>query len=317
MSKNVNKKKYFIITIDTEGDDLWTYKCTRYGLKDILVTNENGLERFQILCEKYGFIPTWLVNYEMSQAPLFRELGRSAMMQGKAEIGMHMHAWNNPPIEHLPFNPKGDHPYIGEYSQKLQWEKMKFLKGTLEDVFECPITSFRDGRWYMDEFLLKCLKKLGILVDCSVTPGISWANNIGNHMYGTDYSRDKFKGYYQLNSKDIHKVGRTGIYEVPPTVISKVQISPFKMEVKKIWLRPDGHNLEEMLWIVNRMSKNRDIDYIEFMIHSSELYPGVNPTFKTKKSIDILYRDMDILFHEISKNYVGIGLSDYIRTKQL
>lgn len=310
-----NRKKYFMITIDTEGDDLWTYKCTRYGLKEIKVTNAMGLERFQLLCEKYNFIPTWLVNYEMSQAEVFQKLGRSAVLQKRAEIGMHMHSWNNPPIEHLPFNPKGDHPYISEYKRKLQWEKMKYLKETLEDTFQCPITSFRDGRWYFDEFILKCIKRLGFLVDCSVTPGISWAKNIGNHLYGTDYSHDKYKGYYQLSSKDIHKCGKSGVYEVPPTILTKTSFRSLKIERKKIWLRPNGHNLEEMLWIVDKITNNKNIDYLEFMIHSSELYPGVNPTFKTQKSIEKLYEDMEILFEKINRNYEGIGLSNYIKLK--
>ena len=94
--------KKFIITIDTEGDDLWTKKITRQGLKEITTTNAENLERFQLLCEKYKFIPTYLVNYEMSQSEPFQQLGRSASMSNKAEIGMHMHAWNSPPIEHLP-----------------------------------------------------------------------------------------------------------------------------------------------------------------------------------------------------------------------
>lgn len=310
-----NKKK-FIITIDTEGDDLWRNKISKNGLKPIYTENAKGLERFQILCEKYGFIPTYLTNYEMAKAPEFVCMANYAISHGTAEIGMHMHAWNSPPIEMLPYSSKGTHTYLGEYDKELQWKKMKYLCNCLEDTFQAKVTSFRSGRWYFDEFILKCLHYLGIFVDCSMTPGISWSDQIGNHMYGTDYSRDKFKGCYQLSSRDIHKVGRTGIYEVPPTIISKVQISPFKIEVKKAWLRPDGHNLKEMLWIVDKMSKDKNVDYIEFMVHSSELYPGVNPTFKTKKSIDMLYVDLEILFGEISKNYEGIGLSDYIRLKE-
>lgn len=317
MLRNVDKKKYFIITIDTEGDDLWTYKCTRYGLKEITVTNAAGLERFQLLCEKYRFIPTWLVNYEMSQAEAFQELGKNAVLQKKAEIGMHIHAWNNPPIEHLPFNPKGNHPYLGEYPRKLQWEKMRYLKEMLENTFQCPITSFRGGRWYLDEFVLKCLRKLNFLADCSVTPGISWGENIGNHMYGTNYSEDRFKGIYQLSGKNIHKSGKSGIYEVPPTILTKTQILPFQIEIKREWLRPNGQNLKEMLWIADKISKDKNIDYLEFMIHSSELYPGTNPTFRTKKSIEMLYKDMDILFQEIGKNFEGIGLSKYVEMKRL
>jgi hypothetical protein len=312
-----DNNKFFIITIDTEGDDLWTYKCTRDGLKDINVTNANGLERFQLLCEKYNFIPTWLVNYEMSQSEVFQELGKNALKEKKAEIGMHMHAWNNPPIEHLPFNPRGNHPYLGEYEKKLQWEKLKYLIYTLEDIFQCPITSFRSGRWYLDEFILKCLKKLGIIADCTVTPGVSWEKHIGNHMYGTDYSNDKFIGSYKMSNSNIHKTGKSGIYEVPPTIISGLSVNDFHIVKKYEWLRPNGHNLDEMLRIVDKIYKDRHIDYLEFMIHSSELYPGVNPTFKSNKSIEVLYEHLEVLFEKISRNYIGIGISDYAKSKDM
>ena len=54
--------KYFIITVDTEGDNLWHYK------KGQKITTENTLfiPRFQELSNKYGFKPVWLTNYEMS-----------------------------------------------------------------------------------------------------------------------------------------------------------------------------------------------------------------------------------------------------------
>ncbi|MCX4350750.1 MAG: hypothetical protein OSJ60_03845 [Lachnospiraceae bacterium] len=309
--------KKFIITIDTEGDDLWTKKITRQGLKEITTANAENLERFQLLCEKYKFIPTYLVNYEMSQSEAFQQLGKSASMSNKAEIGMHMHAWNSPPIEHLPYNPKGTHTYIGEYSKKLQWEKMKYLTHTLEDVFQVPITSFRSGRWYLDEFTLKCLHRLQFIADCTVTPGVSWGGHIGNHLYGTDYSKDRFRGCYQISGRNIHKTGRSGIYEVPPTILPRLHISlsSAELEIRREWLRPNGDNLKQMLWIVNKISHNPRIDYIEFMIHSSELSPKVNPTFKSEKSIELLYKDLEVLFEEISKKYTGIGLSGYVKSK--
>ena len=127
-------KKKFIVTIDTEGDDLWTTKITRNGLKEITTENAKNLERFQNLCEKYGFVPVYLTNYEMALAQPFVEMARYALKNRRAEIGMHMHAWNSPPIEHLPYNPRGTHTYIGEYSRRLQWEKMKYLTRLLEDT---------------------------------------------------------------------------------------------------------------------------------------------------------------------------------------
>ncbi|WP_395754844.1 hypothetical protein [Edwardsiella ictaluri] len=50
----------FIITIDTEGDNLWQ------NHDRITTENARYLPRFQLLCEKYGFKPVYLTNYEMA-----------------------------------------------------------------------------------------------------------------------------------------------------------------------------------------------------------------------------------------------------------
>lgn len=310
-------KKKFIITIDTEGDDLWKNKITRYGLKEITTENAKNLEHFQLLCERYGFIPTYLVNYEMSMAQPFVELGRYAVKSGHAEIGMHMHAWNSPPIEHLPYNPRGTHTYIGEYGKKMQWEKMKYLTEHLEDIFQISITSHRSGRWWFDEFVLKCLKRLGYLVDCSMTPYVSWKGCIGNQLYGIDYSKDKYKGEYMLSIRNIHHKGRSGIYEVPPTILEHYTCNFPKIIRRTEWLRPNGNNLMEMLWVKEEVRKNPKLGYAQFMIHSSELTPGTSPTFRSKKSIDKLYSDLNVLFCEMSKDFAGIGITDYIAGKYM
>ena len=64
-----NKKPFFLITIDVEGDNLWSRP------KKITTNNSNYLPRFQKLCKDYGFKPTYLVNYEMACCPSFKEFG--------------------------------------------------------------------------------------------------------------------------------------------------------------------------------------------------------------------------------------------------
>src|SRR5271170_3369343 len=99
-------KPAFLITIDTEGDNLWAKP------KTILVENAKHIERFQRLAERYGLKPTYLTNWEMVESPVFRQLGRAALARKACEIGMHLHAWNSPPIE--PLTPDDDrfHPYL-------------------------------------------------------------------------------------------------------------------------------------------------------------------------------------------------------------
>ena len=47
--------RHFIITIDTEGDNLWSYKQG----ERVMTENSLYIPRFQELCEKYGFKHSW------------------------------------------------------------------------------------------------------------------------------------------------------------------------------------------------------------------------------------------------------------------
>lgn len=298
-------KKYFIITIDTEGDNLWNVKDTERKIRNI--TNKNGLyiERFQELCEKYGFIPSYLTNYEMSQSELFVDMAKKGLNNKTLEIGMHMHAWNSPPYYKLEFQKNGNNAYLGEYPHKIIKEKLKFLTETLEDTFSVKMTSHRGGRWFLNDYILKCLEELGYLTDCTVSPGVSWNDNVGytKHSKGRNWSRFEDKVFY-LQYKNILK-GKSNILEIPATIREKEKNY-------KVWMRPNGKNLKDLLWLTDEVY-NTSGNYLEFMLHSSELMPGGSPTFKTKKDIERLYHDLEILFQHIKSKFVGIGLTDFAK----
>ena len=67
-----------------------------------------------------------------------------------------------------------------------------------------------------------------------------------------------------------------------------------------------------MLALVERKSEEQ-VPYLEFMIHSAELMPFGSPTFPSEGAIEKLYQDMEQLFARLSKEYRGIGLSDYVQ----
>lgn len=325
-NNNTKKNKYFIITIDTEGDNIWRRVMTPKGMREITVENAKYIERFQLLCEKYHFVPTYLVNYEMAHAEPFVSLAKEWIRENKCEIGMHMHAWNTPPIHDLPFNRKGHNPFAGEYPREILWKKLCNMTKVLEKQFGVRPTSHRGGRWYIDAWYIRALQKLGYEVDCTVTPGISWKKTIGNMLYGPDYRKFPKHSYY-MDGRYINKpvVKKDNcILQVPPTIISspfhkrfqKIWDNPSDIKnviEEKIWLRPNGHNLQDMKYIVEK-TKNRE--YIEFMLHSSELMPGGSPNFKNGESIEKMYRDLESLFEMIAMERKGISLSGYAHNRK-
>ena len=317
-------KPYFLITIDTEGDNLWARP------RSITAHNARYIPRFQDLCDKYGLKPTYLVNYEIATCPDFVEFGKDIIKGNKAEIGMHLHAWNSPPFHKLTDDDYSHQPYLIEYPENVIVEKVKFITGLLEDTFGVKMLSHRSGRWAMNEFYAKTLMDLGYKVDCSVTPHVSWEGEKGNPdaAGGTDYT-DFPVGPYFMDDNDIKKPGNTGFLEVPVTIRKDIRkestlfkgryirkwlhprlLFSGRREVKRYWLRPNGRNLDDMSKLIESAVRSKCI-YAEFMFHSSELMPGGSPHFKDEPSIDKLYADLEQLFELAGTDFRGASMIDF------
>ncbi|WP_196590711.1 hypothetical protein [Pectinatus frisingensis] len=307
--------KKILITIDTEGDNMWRPMYSKNAVQNrITIVNGDYLLRFQKLCEKYSFIPTYFVDYEMSFSKRFTAMAKKKLLRGTCEIGMHMHGWSVPP--YYPLKRGAGHtgacnPYISEYPNDIIENKVQILTEQLQKIFECSITSHRSGRWLINKQYLKILRKYGYLADCSVTPGVDWRNNLGltEGIKGPDY-RGFPKNAYELNEYNICKCGRSGILEIPVTVRQEW----INGRIVSNWLRPNGNNLNIMLQIVERHEQSPS-DYLEFMIHSSELMPFGSPGFRSEGSIEKIYCDMDQLFSKIAIKYEGMSITTYARNK--
>src|SRR5258708_4607193 len=81
-----------IITIDTEADNQWDAALP--GSTD----NIRFIPRFQQLCERFGFEPTYLCTYDVAASAAFDEILLPLHQSDRAEIGAHLHPWTNPPF---------------------------------------------------------------------------------------------------------------------------------------------------------------------------------------------------------------------------
>lgn len=305
--------KSFIITIDTEGDDLWTWHVGRA----IKTENVKYLPRFQNLCDRYGFKPVWLTNFEMVSDSEFVAFTKSKLRDGSCEIGMHLHAVNNPPLYDLDVKYPANFPYLIEYPEEIISQKIQSLHDLLENTYDEPIVSHRAGRWAMNKFYTDCLIEKGLKIDCSVTPGINWYPTMGitEGSHGSNYSKAPETPFYVDVKKRMLEFPvsiRTIHYSEHCLGSVHSMLSGIKHRVLgyKAWLRPNGHNLHEMLHLASVLKEDKT-DYLMFMLHSSELMPGGSPTFKTEEEIEMLYNDLEKLFAYIATFCEGKTLKEY------
>lgn len=84
----------FLLTVDTEEEFDWSQPIRRDGFTLHAVAR---LASFQEFCETVGVIPVYLVDYPIATSPAACEALRPAIAAGKAEIGIQLHPWVNPP----------------------------------------------------------------------------------------------------------------------------------------------------------------------------------------------------------------------------
>ena len=310
----------FLVTIDTEGDNLWS------NPREIKTENARYLARFQALCERHRLRPTWLTNYEMARDPVFVELARDAQRRGAAEVGMHLHAWNSPPLVPLTADDLRHHPYLCEYPEPILREKVRVMTDLLGEIFGAPV-SHRSGRWAMSPTYARVLVEHGYKVDCSVTPGVSWRDIPGDPAGhgGSDYMHYPDRAYF-VDLDDLSRPGRSPLLEVPMTTRTRRQkllpfVPPVMLRTRLVrsalarlapirWLRPRGDDRADLLRIVDEVAAEKR-DYLEFMLHSSELMPGGSPTFRTVRDIEALYDDLEALFASLPGRFAGATLAEY------
>jgi len=310
----------FIITIDTEGDDIWSKP------RKITTRNAAYLPRFQSLCERFGFKPVYLTNYEMAMSEAFVEFGRDVLARGAGEIGMHLHAWNSPPIVPLTGDDFHFQPYLIEYPAEVMREKITTMTRLLEDCFDQAIVSHRAGRLGFDEHYAGMLLDEGYRVDCSVSPCLDWRSTPGDPAGngGTDY-RDFPSRPYFFDPADIAAPARGELLEVPMTIrpcgiyrsapwVYRVPL--LRQTVNRVvspalnHLCPAENGLGGMLRAA-RGSRADGADHVEFTLHSSELMPGGSPSFRSAADIERLYEDIEVLFEELSSWCRGMTLAEF------
>jgi hypothetical protein len=304
----------FIITMDTEGDNLWSRP------REVTTRNAQWLPAFQNLAEKFSFRPTWLVNWEMAHAPVCADFLRDVLARGTGEVGLHLHAWDTPPLEPLTSDDAQHHPFLGEYPEPLMCAKLERLLGVLQDIFQRPMRSHRAGRWAFDGRIARWLRQHGFIADCSVCPGVDWRSTKGdpNGIGGPDYRRAPHAPYY-IDERDVTRPAvqppPDALLEVPMTIgkshFGITKLIQAAIAPRQYWLRPNGRNRAAMIEHVDEAVENGH-PHLMFMLHSSELMPGGSPTFSDAASISRLNDDLTELFsHAHACGCRGLTLGEF------
>jgi hypothetical protein len=321
VAERVHTRPSWLITVDTEGDNLWAKP------RETTTANAAFIPRFQKLCESYRLRPTYLVNFEMAKCRAFVEFGQDLLRRDAGEIGMHLHAWDSPPLIPLTADDWHNQPYLIEYPAAVMREKIRVMTELLEDTFSMKMTSHRAGRWGFNTTYAKILNENGYLADCSVTPKVSWKQYPGDPAQhgGPDYSRFPESPYY-MDLEDISKAGNSHLLQIPVTSMDVrprwVRAMADRLEHRSLarrainhwfpticWLNPIQHSAELTLRVAESAAEQNRPCMQAF--HSSEFMPGGSPRFPEEADVEKLYDDLHQVFELANRKFIGSTVTEF------
>jgi len=299
------------ITIDTE-EDTWN----KYSFDHNPVENVSRLPIIQDIFDRYGAMPTYLVNWPVVADNNARHILAEILAKGRCEIGTHCHPWNTPPFEEKinTYNSQ-----ICNLPYELIIKKIETLHKAIVKHFKITPVCFRAGRWGFGSEVARSIHNLGYRVDTSITPFVDWTND-----WGHDFSEASTYTYW-FDPDDILREKEGGcLLEVPPTIgfyqknfklcnsvrkwILKKPLSRYhvlgildRLRILNFrWLSPEFSSGSDMI----RLSKTfiqSGHDFLNLTFHSTSLLPGKSPFIHNQKQLETFFYDVE-MFLEFAVN---------------
>lgn len=284
-----NAAPKLLVVVDTEEEFDWSKPHSRAETR---VDHIKQQGRAQSIFERYGVRPTYVVDYPIASQESGYRLLREWLVDGKCQIGAHLHPWVNPPFdEELSVR----NSYPGNLPAALEKEKLARLTDMIEANFGRRPTVYRAGRYGIGPATGAILEELGYEVDTSVVPF-------------TDFRRDHGPDFSAFDGGPFWFGPRGRILELPLTVAWHGQLSALGMRLQpslmsnlglwlhlpgllarlqlleRIRLTPEGASFEELKRLTDTMIAAGERLFV-FSYHSPSVVPGNTPYVRDESEL--------------------------------
>ncbi|RJQ84711.1 MAG: hypothetical protein C4519_04440 [Desulfobacteraceae bacterium] len=312
------------ITIDTEEDG-WG----DYHRKDGSVENINQIPRLQALFDRFGAVPTYLLNWPVLMDDRACRIMKDIHESGRCEIGTHCHPWNTPPIEE---NISSVNSMMCNLPEALTKAKIANLAAATEERLQVKPQSFRTGRWGFGRYVAKALLDSGYAVDSSVCPGVDWRSD-----YGPDFLSAPDKPYRfdparvlepDVNGQLLEIPASTGFFQAAGTPLLQLRRLLARSYIKRLhliglldrlkvmnfrWLSPELSSAADMITLSRSLIK-RGCPTLNLSFHSTSLLPGMSPFVRSQNDLDAFLLRIEKVLEFANRNNIKFSsLSDYVR----
>lgn len=280
-----------LIVVDTEEEFPWDQPFSRAHTGTSTIPAQRiAHER---IYDKFGIVPTYVVDWPVATTPEAYESLRELMHAGRCEIGTHLHPWVSPPHDETvsTFN-----SYTGNLPAALEFEKLRMLTEAIEKNIGRRPTTFKAGRYGLGPNTAAALAELNYLVDASVVPHTAFTAD-----GGPDYSGFTEQPYW-FGATDrpmlelpvttgFHGLLRSQGAALYP-ILNSAPLRPLRAGgiasraglLERIRLTPEGCSADEMKRITRTLIGD-GAQVLSMTYHSPSLVPGHTPYVQSQAAL--------------------------------
>jgi hypothetical protein len=287
----------FVVTVDTEEEFDWNKPFARAGFG---TAHLKSLPRFQQLCDQFGIQPCYLVDLPIVQDSYGADLLADFAQSDRAEIGVQLHPWVNPPFaEEL--NTRNS--YACNLAPALERAKLTYLYNAIVQHMGVKPDAYRAGRYGVGPETPDILLEHGISIDTSVRACFDYS-----HEYGPDFSLHPARPYWlregRLLELPLTTVFSGALRQAGERIFNSRLCSPSARALlsrahllERIALTPEGIPLSRAIQGVDLALIN-ELPIICISLHSPSLAVGHTPYVRTDEDLELLYAWLEgIFFH--------------------
>jgi hypothetical protein len=279
----------FILTVDTEEEFDWNQPLGREGHG---LAHVPRLAKFQQFCESQGVVPVYLVDWPIAQSAQAAEVLRGPLADGRAEIGVQLHPWVNPPFDE---EVTERNSFAGNLPRALERAKLFALRDAIERNFGVAPIIYRAGRYGTGPNTADLLAEAGIAIDTSVRAKFDYSA-----AGGPNYRKHPLVPYWHDDAHTLLELPLTttfwgmlrrqgdflypAMWRVPRLrgLLSRMGM------LERIPLTPEGVAVEEAIRGID-MALDDGLPVLVLSFHSPSISPGHTPYVRTESELDQLY----------------------------
>ena len=278
----------FIVTVDTEEEFDWAASFTRDGHG---LTHVPAIDRFQQLCDTNSVRPVYLIDYPIANdADAVELLGRYVREQ-RADVGVQLHPWVNPPFREEPSVPNS---YACNLPPELERAKLTALHALIVDRFGSKPQMYRAGRYGAGANSRKVLRELGVAIDTSVRSLFDYSAQ-----GGPNYADCPVEPYWiaegelielpvtSVFSGALRSAGKMLFSHAFQSLTSRGLLARTGM-LERIALTPEGIPVEKAMQAVD-IALHQKIPILNFSFHSPSLAVGHTPYVRNAQELERFY----------------------------